>query len=201
MKTNLMLLIVSLFMLSCNKDEPLSSGENGIRYEAKEYTDLAEDVTVGIGRIYVENVSPYEDMVGSIMSSALDGTTNGNDERISDVSITDVAFSLIELRIYSEEADTLERYLKDIKLILGAESDPYGIKEVASFSDIDRSNNIITFDANTEDLTSWIKEARPSQMYFDYEFNYLTVPKGPIHLKYEVIMDFNYAYESSEDKN
>jgi len=196
-------ILFSIFLftlMACNKSEPITSGESSLVYEAEEFVDLSEDVVLGKGRVYVENVSPYEDMFGEVLSLAFDGTTNGNDERVSDVTLSNVKVNSVGLRIYMEQADTILYHFKNARLILRNSIDPDQSIELATYITIDAINSQLLFLPNEQDLTDWMALVRPDEMYFEYEFNFLKSPESPIDVGYKINIGYDYSYESSEDK-
>lgn len=193
-----LLLVLTLF--ACNKSESVTSGSNGIRYQAEEYTDLAEDAVFYEGRIYVDNVALYEDMIGSVLANALASTTNGNDERISDVTLSNFEFSLVQFYIYPSEADSMTYHLESAKLVMANKAFAEQKVEVAQMVVVDGINGKVIFAPTTDNMLDWIESNKPDEMYFEYKLRNFTQAAGPLNVKYEILTSFDYSFESSEDK-
>lgn len=193
-------LVLSIALSACDKSEAITSGDGGIRYQAEEYTNLTEDAVFYEGRIYVDNVNLYEDMIGSVLSNALLATTNGNDERISDVTLSNFEWPLVEFDIYTAEADSMAYHLESARLIIANSSFTEQKVEVASMVLVDGINGKVIFAPTNDDLLSWIESNRPDEMYFEYKLRNFTPAVGPLNVKYEILTSFEYSYESSEDK-
>ena len=152
------------------------------------------------GRIYVDNVDFYEDMIGSVLTNALASTINGNDERISDVTLSNFEFSLVQFDIFPSEADSMIYHLESAKLVMANKVFAEQKVEVAPMIVVDGINGKVIFAPITDDLLEWIESNRPDQMYFEYKLRNFTKATGPLNVKYEILTSFDYSYESSEDK-
>ena len=204
MKFNLFNSLITIFLFTsfsgCKKSESVSSGNGGIRYQAEEYTNLTEDAVFYEGRIYVDNVDLYEDMIGSVLTNALASTTNGNDERISDVTLSNFEFSLVQFYIYPSEADSMTYHLESANLVMANKAFAEQKVEVAQMVVVDGINGKVIFAPTTDDVLDWIKSNKPDEMYFEYKLRNFTQAAGPLNVKYEILTSFDYSYESSEDK-
>jgi hypothetical protein len=194
------LFAVAISLSACDKSEAITSGDGGLRYQAEEYTNLTEDAVFNEGRIYVDNVNLYEDMIGSVLSNALSATTNGNDERISDVTLANLEFSLVRFGIFPSEADSMTYHLESARLIMANSSFVEQKVEIATMVLVDGINGDVIFAPTTDDLLGWIESNRPDEMYFEYTLRNFTKAVGPLNVKYEILTSFGYSYESSEDK-
>lgn len=154
-----------------------------------------------MGRIYVDNARPYEDIMGAIMADAWSAEINGNGVEMRGLEITDLKVSEIRMDISGgTAADSMILYLQKAGLVL----EYFDGQEVSiSLGDmlmVDRPNQMVRFLPNEDDLTSWMKENRPDRMYFEYELRDIFTPKGPLPVRYEILFSYEYTYEESEAK-
>ena len=139
-------------------------------------------------------------MIGSVLASALSATTNGNDERISDVTLSNLEFTLVEFDIFPSEADSMTYHLESARLIMVNSAYAEQQVEIATMLVVDGINGSVIFAPATDDLLGWIESNKPDEMYFEYKLRNFTKAVGPLNVKYEILTSFDYSYESSEDK-
>jgi hypothetical protein len=196
------LLIVGMLALwACNKDGSIvSSDDSLIRYRAAEYVDLSEDVVVGMGRVYIDNASPYADILGDVMSNALEATLNGKPTRITNVEISDIKVVDVFMEIYSGEAPGFVEHLTRMDLVFEDQNGSVTPTVLATFSAVNASNGQLNFTWTGDDYTALFKDHSDYVLYFDYEFASPLSPDEPLNVKYELLLNYDYSYEEFEDK-
>ncbi|MEQ9187659.1 MAG: hypothetical protein RLP15_07975 [Cryomorphaceae bacterium] len=192
---------VLLAMASCGKPSSTLSGDGLYRYQAEEFTDLAEDGVGGEGRIYVDNAHPYEDIMGAIMADAWNATIDGNGVEIHGLQISNIKVNEVVWEIGGgTAADSMIMYLEDARLVLEHFDGQETNISLGEMLLVDRPNQIVRFLPNEDDLTEWMAENRPDRMYFEYRLRDVFTPEAPLPVKYEILLSYNYTYEEREAK-
>ena len=192
-------LIASVFT-ACKKDPAQVSGTNSVVFEADEFQDLMTNFSglVNTAKLSVNDAKPYELMIGNVVSSAMKATINGNGTEISNIEITNIRVSTIEL--YSPwDINTLDTYLQDAELNLEyLNSSATIIKmELGEYSNVNLSSKNVEFTPTAADLTSFMAN-NPDRLRFDLQFN--GQPLSSMEVKYRIVFDYAYSYDERERK-
>jgi hypothetical protein len=194
----LLLLVISIS--SCKKEPGISSGSNSLVYESDAFVSVMTNFSavVNTAQLEVDNANPYNHIIGEIMSTGLESTINGNGVAISNVKVTNIKITSLELYCPYDLSD-FSNYLNDCEVLLQYldNSANWVSSELGSFSSISNSNSKVLFNTANGDFTSFMKN-KPTRIIF--KFNFSGVPSSELEVKYRVGFDYNYSYETSEQK-
>jgi hypothetical protein len=137
-------------------------------------------------------------MIGEVMSTGLEATINGNGVAVSNVQISNIKINSIELYSPYNLSD-FSNYLTNCEVLLQYldNSANWVTSELGTFSSISNSNSKVLFNTASGDLTSFMKN-KPNRIVF--KFNFSGAPTSELEVKYKVGFDYNYTYESAEQK-
>jgi hypothetical protein len=132
------------------------------------------------------------------MSTGLQSTINGNGVSIGNVQVTNIRITSLELYCPYDLSD-FSNYLNDCEVLLQYldNSANWVSSELGSFSSISNSNSKVLFNTASGDLTTFMKN-KPNRILFKFDFN--GVPTSDLEVKYRVGFDYNYSYETAEQK-
>ena len=170
-----------------------------MRHESDETLDLITNFSavVNSSKLFIDNASPYEHIVGDILTDVKQTTINGNGVEISNIEITDIYISDIELRS-SWDIDDIDTYLIDSELILRYfNGGGYSEYKLAKFRDVITGDKEITYTLDQNELSAFMHE-RPDEMFFTFQFN--GRQKDALKVTYEIYFSYNYSYEEREVK-
>jgi hypothetical protein len=194
----MLLFVFSTVLWSCKKEPSKSSGSASLIYASEEYADATTNFValLNTAELPVENASPYANMIGDVMVNALSSTMNGSGMAVSQVEITNVRVSALE--IYSGyDFDVLTDYLTGAQLVLShveGSTNPVSVN-LGSMINFNTGEKKVVFSPSSADLTDFLK-GNPDDLHFDLQFN--GVPGSSIDVKYKVVFDYQYAYELEE---
>jgi hypothetical protein len=69
--------------------------------------------------------------------------------------------------------------------------------ELGTLSQVNNSSAKVLFNTASGDLTTFMKN-KPNRILFKFDFN--GVPTSDLEVKYRVGFDYNYSYETAEQK-
>jgi hypothetical protein len=194
------LIFLATAIVSCKKDPAIVSGNNSLIYESDAFVSVMTNFSsvVNTAQLEVDNVNPYNHMIGEVMSTGLEATINGNGVAVSNVQITDIKITSLELYCPYDLSD-FSNYLTNCEVLLQYldNSANWVTSELGTFSSISNSNSKILFNTASGDLTSFMKN-KPNRIVF--KFNFSGAPTSELEVKYKVGFDYNYTYESAEQK-
>jgi hypothetical protein len=200
MKNRIFLCLIVLAFVSCKKDPLRVSGTNSLVYESEAYTDVMTNFEALINRsvLHVENADPYRHIIGNVIENAAKTQIDGNGVAISNIEISNVRVTSLEL--YSGfDIALLDEHLgaADVSLsYLDASSTLVSIS-LGTLSSINNGQSKVLFSPTGVDLTSFMKN-NPDRLSFNLYFN--DVPSSSIDVKYRVGFDYSYAYDEAEVK-
>ena len=186
--------------LSSCESGGITSGDGGLRYESEGDVDIMTNFSavVNTAKVYVDNARLWEDIVGAVMADALEGRTNGNPNKFSDIQINNLHLSYIRFRS-SWDIDRIKNFLVDAELRLEYfEGNQYTGIKLSDFVRVNTVDKEVTFDLDFRDITDFTRTNRPDKMYFYFEFN--DNPGAALEITYELIFDWQYSYMDEEDK-
>lgn len=193
-------ILLATSIVSCKKDPGISSGSNSLVYESDAFVSVMTNFSavVNTAALEVDNVNPYNHMIGEVMSTGLEATINGNGVAISNVQITNIKITSLELYCPYNLSD-FSNYLTSCEVLLQYldNSANWVTSELGSFSSISNSNSKVLFNTASGDLTSFMRN-KPNRIVF--KFNFSGVPTSELEVKYRVGFDYNYTYETAEQK-
>lgn len=194
----ILLLVISIS--SCKKDPGIAAGSNSLVYESDAYVSVMTNFSpvVNTAELEVDNVNPYNHMIGEVMSTGLEATINDNGVAISNVQITDIKITSLELYCPYDLSD-FDNYLTNCDVLLQYldNSANWVTSELGTFSSISNSQNKVLFNTANGDLTNFMKN-KPNRIVF--KFNFSGVPTSELEVKYRVGFDYNYTYEVEEQE-
>lgn len=194
------LIFLALAIISCKKDPGIASGSNSLVYESDAFVSVMTNFSsvVNTAQLEVENANPYNHIIGEVMSTGLQSTINGNGVAISNVQITNIKITSLELYCPYNLSD-FSNYLNDCEVLLQYldNSANWVSSELGTFSSINNSSSKVLFNTVNGDLTTFMKN-KPTRIVF--KFNFSGVPPSELEVKYSVGFNYNYSYETSEQK-
>lgn len=194
------LLLLSLIIFSCGKNKSESKGSSTVVYEPKSYIDLMTnfEAVVNKSSVYINNANPYQTILGNVMLNANLSKINGNGVEISEVVISNIMVTTVELTEV-QEMDTLVKYLTDseLKLRYISNTGAYVDRLIGNFKSYNKSTKKVIFEPVTEDLTSFM-ENKPDHLFFQFVLN--GRPTISMKLKYFIGFNYNYSYKEREVK-
>jgi hypothetical protein len=194
----LLLLVISIS--SCKKEPGIASGSNSLVYESDAFVSVMTNFSavVNTADLEVDNANPYNHIIGEIMSTGLQSTINGNGVTIGNVQVTNIRITSLELYCPYDLSD-FSNYLTDCEVLLQYldNSANWVSSVLGSFSSISNSNSKVLFNTASGDLTTFMKN-KPNRILFKFDFN--GVPTSDLEVKYRVGFDYNYSYETAEQK-
>jgi hypothetical protein len=197
--------IFAIFLLvlsisSCKKDPGISSGSNSLVYESDAFVSVMTNFSafVNTAQLEVDNANPYNHIIGEIMSTGLESTINGNGVAISNVKVTNIKITSLELYCPYDLSD-FSNYLTNCEVLLQYldNSANWVSSELGTFSSINNSSSKVLFNTAGGDLTPFM-ENKPNRILFKFDFS--GVPTTDLEVKYRVGFDYNYTYETAEQK-
>ncbi len=194
------LIFLATTIVSCKKDPGIVSGSNSLIYESDAFVSVMTNFStvVNTAQLEVDNANPYNHMIGEVMSTGLEATINGNGVAVSNVQITNIKITSLELYCPYDLSD-FSNYLTNCEVSLQYldNSANWVTSELGTFSSISNSNSKVLFNTASGDLTSFMKN-KPNRIVF--KFNFSGAPTSELEVKYKVGFDYNYTYESAEQK-
>lgn len=200
MKFPILFVLSCVVMMSCRKDPSVSSGSSSIRYESENDIDIMTNFTpvVNTATVQVENANPWQDILGIVMAGASEMTIDGKPVAVSNLEITNVKASYMEL--YSGyDFDALEQYVDGGAVVMKYLDGSGNMvsKTIGTLGSFNASSKKVYFTSDGSDLTSFLKN-NPDFISFDLELN--GVPTGTIEVKYSIGFDYSYSYETTKVK-
>jgi hypothetical protein len=194
------ILLFVITVSSCKKDPAISSGSNSLVYESDAFVSVMTNFSavVNTAQLEVDNANPYNHIIGEIMSTGLQSTINGNSVAISNVQVSNIRITSLELYCPYDLSD-FSNYLTDCEVLLQYldNSANWVSSELGTFSSINNSNSTVLFNTANGDLTGFMKN-KPTRILFKFDFN--GMPMSELEVKYRVGFDYNYSYETTEQK-
>jgi hypothetical protein len=192
------LIFLATAIVSCKKEPGIVSGSNSLVYESDAFVSVKTNFSAisNTAELEVDNVNPYNHMIGDVMSTGLQATINDKGVAISNVQITDIKISSLELYCPYNLSDFSD-YLTDCEVLLQYlnTSANWVTSELGTFSQVSNSSSKVLFNITNDDLTTFMKN-KPNRIVFRFNFN--GVPPSELEVKYKLSFDYNYTYESSE---
>lgn len=199
-KLTFALLLLVITVSSCKKEPGISSGSNSLVYESDAFVSVMTNFSpvVNTSELEVDNANPYNHIIGEIMSTGLQSTINNNSVAISNVQISNIKITSLELYCPYDLSD-FSSYLTDCEVLLQYldNSANWVSSELGSFSSISNSSSKVLFNTASGDLTGFMKN-KPTRILFKFNFN--GMPISDLEVKYRVGFDYNYSYETTEQK-
>lgn len=198
-----LLLIIAVSLVSaCKKTPSNSTGSNSIVYESQSNINLMSDYSefVNKANLYVENATPYEQMMGSVMASASENLIDNNGTQISNIQFSNVRISDIHVTC-KQNLNDLNTMLQSCDMIMqyfDYDAGNYVDVELATFYDVNMQSAEIDFNLAAIDLLP-ILEKRPDRLVFKFQFS--DRPSQDIEFSYRIVFDYNYSYDENELKN
>lgn len=189
MKTPLFaLLLVSTVLFSCKK-ESIESGSGSLRYLSSYEYPITIEPAGFMDRIVVESVNPYSDILGQIMLSANESTTNGKPTKFSEIQVPNIHSSLPIVNILSQQAFIAD-HLTDSKIIYKYMDSgiPYEVT-IATFNTY--YDGMIYYNFSNENLASTFKSGGTGSFHIHFDFDSNAAP-APIMVSYELYFDYDY---------
>ena len=200
MKFSTLFILCCMVLISCRKDPSTTSGTSSIRYESENYIDLRTNFAafVNTTTVEVENANPWQDILGQVMTDASQSTIDGKPVSVSNLEITNVRASSIELYC-GYDFDDLQQYLDGGSVLLKYldASGSMVSMSLGTLGSFNASEKKAYFTSNSTDLTSFIKN-KPDHLTFDLQLSGL--PPSEIDVKYSISFDYNYSYEIAKTK-
>ena len=193
--------ILILALVSCKKDPSQTAGTNSYVYESTEFVDIQTNfsVVINTARLFVNSATPYQHILGQVITDANETKINGNEVEISDIEIDDIRVSGIEL--YSPyDADSIAANLQSANLILAyrTSSGSEVEKVLGTYSGLNAGENKLNFSLSADDLDDFMLN-RPEILNF--KFNFQRRPLSSMKVQYRVVFDYAYSYSTREDKD
>jgi hypothetical protein len=193
-------LLFVISISSCKKEPGISSGSNSLIYESDAFVSVMTNFSAvsNTANLEVDNANPYNHIIGEVMSTGLQSTINSNGVAISNVQITDIKITSLELYCPYDLSD-FSNYLTDcvVSLQYLDNSANWVSSELGTFSQVNNSSRKVLFNTANGDLTTFMKN-KPNRILFKFDFN--GMPMSDLEVKYTVGFDYNYSYEVVEQK-
>ena len=196
------LFLISLAISSCKKEPGFSMGSNNIVYESQGSIDLLTNMTafINTSTLYVDNASPYYQMLGQVIADAKEAKIDGNGTEISNIELSNVKISEIQLRCTNNLSElrnllgncTLELQYYDIP------TNSYTGLTLGTFTEVNMQSAMVEFALSQNDLSTFMKN-RPDRMFLKFNFN--SLPTNSIEVKYKIFYSFEYSYDERELKD
>lgn len=192
MKSSLFLLfILTTILFSCKKESNLSGNGSLVYRSENQYPHKIKPVGL-TDRLILENTYPYTDILGQIMISLSESTTNGKPTKFSDIQVPNINLTMASIFVSSENAFVGE-HLTDSKIVYKYYS-PYipGTiieKTIATFSHFD--NFRIHYTLVSENLAEAFKADPYGSFYMDFDFDSDAV-SDEITISYDLAFDYDY---------
>lgn len=150
-------------------------------------------------RLYIDNASPYLQMLGQVIADAKETTINDNGTEISNITLTDVKINEIQLTC-TQNLDVMRDLLNNCTLELqyyDIPSSSYTGITLATFTEVNMQSAMVEFALNQNQLASFM-ENQPDKFFFDFHFD--SYPVVPIEVEYRVTFRYAYSYDEKERK-